>query len=127
MHENEDYPGELETDVAAFIDPRTVANGIRVVCAEESFMVGDIDTINQNPNKEYKVMRLINGLLEGSHEIGGQFPQNMNMQAINGVSNFEAAVQEGMNLSKYDNQSSLSQKRAIPFAIHSLPKVRLTL
>ena len=71
MHENEEYPGELETDVAAFMDPRSVNNGIRIVCAKESFMVGEIDTILENPNEEYKVIRLMNGILEGSQELGG--------------------------------------------------------
>jgi hypothetical protein len=34
MHPSEDFPGELETDVAAFLDPRTSMMGVRVVCAE---------------------------------------------------------------------------------------------
>ena len=41
MHENEDYPGELETDIVAFVDPRTADNGIRVVCPEQSFIIDD--------------------------------------------------------------------------------------
>jgi hypothetical protein len=36
MHESEEFPGELETDVAAFLDPRTSAMGVRVLCVEES-------------------------------------------------------------------------------------------
>ena len=36
MHESEEQPGQFETDVAAFVDPRTHYMGIRVICAEES-------------------------------------------------------------------------------------------
>ena len=46
MYENEDHPGELETDIAAFVDPRTADNGIRVVCTEESFFIGNKDVVN---------------------------------------------------------------------------------
>jgi hypothetical protein len=37
MFESEEFPGVKETDIAAFVDPRTVAQGVRVLCAEESF------------------------------------------------------------------------------------------
>jgi len=37
MFESEEFPGCFETDVAAFVDPRTNSNGVRVLCAEESF------------------------------------------------------------------------------------------
>ena len=37
MFESEEFPGTMETDVAAFVDPRTVAQGVRVLCAEDSF------------------------------------------------------------------------------------------
>ena len=36
MHESEEFPGEFETDVAAFLDPRAQAMGVRVLCVEES-------------------------------------------------------------------------------------------
>ena len=41
MHPSEEFPGELETDVAAFIDPRTHMMGVRVLCAEESLEIDD--------------------------------------------------------------------------------------
>ena len=41
MHPSEDFPGELETDVAAFLDPRTSMMGVRVLCAEQSLEVED--------------------------------------------------------------------------------------
>ena len=34
MHESDEFPGEFETDVAAFIDPRTSQMGVRVLCVE---------------------------------------------------------------------------------------------
>jgi hypothetical protein len=37
MFESEEFPGSFETDVAAFVDPRTNENGVRVLCTEESF------------------------------------------------------------------------------------------
>ena len=36
MFPSEMYEGELETDVAAFIDPRTHQMGVRVLCSPES-------------------------------------------------------------------------------------------
>ena len=37
MFESEEFPGNFETDVAIFVDPRTKENGVRVLCCEESF------------------------------------------------------------------------------------------
>lgn len=37
MFESEEFPGQMETDVCAFVDPRTRLNGVRILCAEESF------------------------------------------------------------------------------------------
>ena len=43
MHESEEFPGEFETDVAAFLDPRSEAMGVRVLCVEESLeLEGDV-------------------------------------------------------------------------------------
>jgi len=39
MFESDEFPGSFETDVCAFVDPRTGSNGVRVLCAEESFEV----------------------------------------------------------------------------------------
>lgn len=41
MFESEYFPGCFETDVCAFIDPRTRLNGVRVLCAEDSFITED--------------------------------------------------------------------------------------
>lgn len=37
MFESEDFPGQFETDVISFTDPRTHMNGVRILCNEESF------------------------------------------------------------------------------------------
>ena len=36
MFESEEHPGVFETDIAAFVDPRTQAQGVRILCADES-------------------------------------------------------------------------------------------
>ena len=41
MFESEEYPGQMETDVIAFADPRTSLMGVRVMCGEGSFEVDD--------------------------------------------------------------------------------------
>ena len=43
MHESDDpfFAGELETDVAAFVDPRSHLMGLRVLCAEGSLELTD--------------------------------------------------------------------------------------
>lgn len=37
MFESEEFPGSMETDVVAFCDPRTLSQGVRILCADESF------------------------------------------------------------------------------------------
>ena len=41
MIESDEFPGCYETDVCAFVDPRTKLNGVRILCAEESFETED--------------------------------------------------------------------------------------
>jgi folate-binding protein YgfZ len=60
--ESEEWPGETETDVAAFA----------------------IDTVHDND--EYTIYRHMLGILEGSEELGNQFPLNCHMHTLNGVS-----------------------------------------
>lgn len=77
MFESEDFPGSLETDIAAFVDPRTNAQGVRVLCAEDSF---DMDEeIYDNPQSHYDLYRMAIGLLESGKEMGNQFPLNINL------------------------------------------------
>ena len=41
LFESEEFPGQLETDVAAYVDPRTAAQGVRVLCTDDSFEIGN--------------------------------------------------------------------------------------
>ena len=81
MFESEEFPGLMETDVAAFVDPRTVAQGVRVLCAEESFNFegeggeevdgfGAERTLLTDPSQQYDFYRMCIGLLEGGKEMG---------------------------------------------------------
>ena len=85
MFESEEFPGSMETDVAAFIDPRTVLQGVRIHCVAESFQADNV-TILQDPDQEYKIARMVHGILEGGSEIGNNFPLNVNLNTLNGVS-----------------------------------------
>ena len=77
----------METDIAAFVDPRTVAQGVRVLCAEESFTNDNEDTpVYSDPSLHYDFYRMAIGLLEGGKEMGNQFPLNINLHQLNGVS-----------------------------------------
>ena len=71
MFESEEFPGNFETDVAAFVDPRTKENGVRILCTEESFEPEKDVTIMNDPKEQYDAIRMILGLSEGSSELGG--------------------------------------------------------
>ena len=86
MFESEEFPGFQETDVAAFVDPRTSFQGIRILCAAESFETVDDVKILTNPNKEYKTIRMALGIPEGKSEMGGQYPLNVGLHLLSGVS-----------------------------------------
>jgi len=43
MFESEEFPGQQETDVIVFADPRTRYNGVKILCAEGSFELEDTD------------------------------------------------------------------------------------
>jgi hypothetical protein len=45
MVESEEFPGELETDIAAFLDHRTNYMGVRILCHEQSLEIDDTDII----------------------------------------------------------------------------------
>ena len=72
LFESDEFPGMMETDVAAFVDPRTVAQGVRVLCAEESFEFPheDVSLMSEDPAQYYDRFRMAIGLLEGADELG---------------------------------------------------------
>ena len=86
MFESEEFKGQMETDVCAFVDPRSSANGVRILCAEESFEPEEGVNIIDDKQKQYNIARMIHGIPEGSSDLGGQFPLNMHLQYLNGVS-----------------------------------------
>ena len=86
MQESDEFPGELETDVAAFIDPRTTQMGVRVLCVEESLEIDDPVIKRLENSEEYDLIRQMLGIPEGSSELGNQFPLNMHLHYLNGVS-----------------------------------------
>ena len=86
MFESEEFPGCMETDIAAFVDPRTALQGVRILCAAASFIPESDVEVLQNPDREYKIARMMLGLLESSKEMGNQFPLNINLHQLNGVS-----------------------------------------
>ena len=86
MHESEEFPGEFETDVAAFIDPRTNMMGVRVVCADGSLEIDDPNFVQRKDTEEYEIIRYMMGIPETGKELGGQFPLNMHLHHLNGAS-----------------------------------------
>jgi folate-binding protein YgfZ len=128
MHQSEDpqFEGEMETDVAAFVDPRSYMMGVRVLCAEGSLELNDPSFQPQNDNLEYTLMRLMLGIPESSNEIGNQFPLNMLLHYINGVS-FSKGCYIGQELTQRTFHTGVVRRILLPFLIMSkddkLPKV----
>ena len=85
MFESEEFPGNFESDVCAFVDPRTRANGVCVLCAAESFEPEENVTI-LTESTQYDIARMVIGLPESSNELGGHFPLHMHLQHLHGVS-----------------------------------------
>jgi hypothetical protein len=71
MFESEEFKGCMETDVCAFVDPRTSANGVRVLCAEESFEPEDGVNIIDDQHVQYNIARMIHGIPESGNELNG--------------------------------------------------------
>lgn len=77
MFESEEQEGQFETDIVAFVDPRTPHLGVRVVCAEESFAIEDPQIKTLESLSEYDAMRNMLGVLESGKEVAGHFPLNL--------------------------------------------------
>ena len=118
MHPSEDFPGELETDVAAFLDPRTSMMGVRVLCAEDSLEIEDPDFLRLNDSSEYDLMRLLMGIGESSREMSNQFPLNMHLHYLNGVS-FDKGCYIGQELTQRTYHTGVIRKVALPFLVLS--------
>lgn len=113
MFESEEFPGSFETDVCAFVDPRTATNGVRVLCTDESFEPENgVDILTDA--KQYNIARMILGIPESGVELGGQFPLNMNLQHLNGVS-FDKGCYIGQELTQRTYFTGAIRKLALPF------------
>lgn len=86
MFPSEEFEGELETDVAAFVDPRTPWMGVRILCNDASLELDDEEFKKIPDDSEYNIMRSILGIPESSKELEGTFPLNMNLHHLNGIS-----------------------------------------
>ena len=96
MFPSDDFPGEFETDIAAFADPRTTQMGVRILCAEDSLELDDSITKIDGPH-EYNILRNTLGIPESSKELGGQLPLNMHLHYLNGIS-FDKGCYVGQEL-----------------------------
>jgi transferase CAF17, mitochondrial len=121
MFESEEFPGCFETDVAAFVDPRTGSNGVRVLCTEESFEAEENTVILKDPKEQYDTTRMILGLPESSSELGGQFPLNLNLHFMNGVS-FDKGCYIGQELTQRTYHTGVIRRMALPFVINTTLK-----
>ena len=92
--------------------------GVRVLCAEESLEL-DESMFRRLPNsEEYDLFRLMIGICESSRELGNQFPLNMHLHYLNGVS-FEKGCYIGQELTQRTFHTGVIRKVALPFLIVS--------
>ena len=118
MHESDEFPGEFETDVAAFIDPRTSQMGVRVLCVEQSLEIDDPIIKRLDTSEEYDIIRQMLGIPESSSELGNQFPLNMHLHYLNGVS-FDKGCYIGQELTQRTFHTGVIRRVALPFLIVS--------
>lgn len=71
MFPSEEFEGQMETDVAAFIDPRTPWMGVRILCNESSLELEDETIVRLDDETEYDIFRQQLGIPESGKEVGG--------------------------------------------------------
>ena len=94
-----------------FADPRTPHNGLRLLCPPSV-----VKGVGQSDLDDYRLMRLINGIIEGGDELSGQLPLNTNLHTLNGIS-FTKGCYIGQELTQRTFHSGVIRKMALPFAI----------
>ena len=67
---------------------------------------------------------MILGLPESSSEMGGQFPLNMNLHLLEGVS-FDKGCYIGQELTQRTFHTGVIRKVALPFALDSSPHISI--
>lgn len=116
MHESEEFPGQFETDVAAFIDPRTNDMGVRILCCDESLEIDDDVLTKLNDSEEYHYLRNLLGIPESGKEIGDKLPLGLHMHHLNGIS-FNKGCYLGHELTQRTFHTGVIRKIAMPFVI----------
>ena len=118
MFESEEFPGEKETDVLAFADPRTSFIGARVMCGNGSFEIEDpsIKYYKNGDHQEYDLIRYVNAVVEGSSECGGHFPLHLNFNQLNGVSTTKGCY-IGQELIQRTTHVGPIRKQTLPFMV----------
>ena len=114
LFESEEFPGQFETDVLCFADPRTNLNGVRVLCAKGSLELEEGQVKYFKTQEEYDMYRYLLGLPEGSKECGGQFPLHLNFQQLNGVSTNKGCY-IGQELIQRTTHLGTLRKQVLPF------------
>ena len=117
MHESEEFPGQFETDVCAFVDPRCKEIGVRFLCADGNFEPEEGVNILEDNMVQYKMNRMMLGLLESS-ELAKQFPLNVHMHHLNALS-FTKGSYIGQELTQSTYDSGIIGKIAMPFSVMS--------
>lgn len=116
MFDSEEWPGEKETDVAIFVDPRTEQMGVRILASDQEMDIADLEQSDET--LEYDLLRKMTGILEGSKELGNKFPLNCNMHYLNGVS-FSKGCYIGQELTQRTFHTGTIRRIAMPFFIAS--------
>ena len=118
MFPSEEWPDELETDVAAFIDPRTTWMGARILCNEQSLELDDGEFKRAKNDKEYHWLRSVLGIAEGSKELANTFPLNMNLHHLNAIS-FDKGCYIGQELTQRTFHTGVIRRMALPYLVLS--------
>lgn len=80
------------------------------------------EEVYTDARSHYDLYRMAIGLLEGGQEMGNQFPLNINLHQLNGVS-FSKGCYIGQELTQRTYHTGVVRKVALPFLIDSLPNM----
>lgn len=105
----------METDVTAFVDPRTKYNGVRILCVEQSFEP-EAGVKIMTDAVQYNMARMVHGLPESSLELGNTFPLNLHLHHLNGVS-FDKGCYIGQELTQRTHFTGTIRRIALPFLL----------
>ena len=95
--------------------------GVRVLCVEDSLHIDDPEIKRLENSEEYDIIRQMLGIPESSKEMGNQFPLNMHMHYLNGVS-FQKGCYLGQELTQRTFHTGVIRRVALPFLIVTKPE-----